>query len=136
MLTQDHIDEILVAWRPPFRYEPAGIQVMDSNGDLVLDVRSWGRLEKYGEKRAAMMQDYMGLLIAELLNKFLLQSNEDQKASIRNKLGPFWSLVDLLLVDDDDLPNDADAYSKLIEDTAYKCRENKDLIIQELEKVQ
>ena len=63
-------------------------------------------------------------------------SNEDLKASIRNKLSPFWALVDLLLVDDDDLPEDADAYSKLIEDTAYKCRENQDLIIQELEKVQ
>ena len=61
--------------------------------------------------------------------------NRDVVASIKNKLGPFWTLVDLLLIDDELLPEDVDKYSELIQDTAEKCRDNQDILIQELNKI-
>ena len=61
--------------------------------------------------------------------------NTDVVASIKNKLGPFWTLVDLLLIDDGLLSENVDKYSELIQDTAEKCRDNHDILIQELNKI-
>jgi Ni2+-binding GTPase involved in maturation of urease and hydrogenase len=62
-------------------------------------------------------------------------SKEDIVADIRNKLGPFWALIDIMLIDDEDLPEDQDAYSQLMQDTAFKCRENQDLITSKLDEL-
>lgn len=61
--------------------------------------------------------------------------NTDIVASVKNKLGPFWTLVDLLLIDDELLPENAEKYFELIQDTAEKCRDNQDVLINELNKI-
>lgn len=70
MITQEQLDEILIAWHPPFKYDSYGAHILDGSGNLVADIRSWGRLSYLGAQRAAEMQDAMGNLICDLLNTY------------------------------------------------------------------
>lgn len=52
--------------KPPFRYDPCGQMIFDSDNNLVLDVRAWGFLQykENGEK----LQDAFGEKVAEGIN--------------------------------------------------------------------
>ena len=62
--------KVLDILKPPFRYDPEGQQIFDSNNNLVLDVRAWGKLQNYenGEK----LQDDFGKFTVDRLNGILL----------------------------------------------------------------
>ena len=59
----------------------------------------------------------------------------DIVADIRDKLSPFWCLVDTMLLEDDQLPQDMSEYVSLMEETAIKCRENQELITSKLDEL-
>lgn len=80
MITEEQLDEIQVAWKAPFKYDQFNISVFDSENNLVCDIRSWGRLQYLGEQRATSMQDGMGQLIADLLNKHFTEPAAEQVA--------------------------------------------------------
>lgn len=67
------------AWKPPFRYEQDGTMIVDSQDTLALDVRGWGYLTGAGgmdldHDKAAGIQDALGSLVADLLNRELLKA--------------------------------------------------------------
>jgi hypothetical protein len=59
----------------------------------------------------------------------------DVVADIKNKLGPFWTLVDIMLVDDGNMPEDAIEYAEMMQDTAIKCRKNQGHILAKLNEI-
>lgn len=65
---------ILLAFKPPFKYDPDSGRVTDSENTLILEIRAFGHLTKFygncGEK-ACEVQDKVGNLVAELLSESL-----------------------------------------------------------------
>ncbi|NRB65573.1 MAG: hypothetical protein HRU40_21575 [Saprospiraceae bacterium] len=62
-------------------------------------------------------------------------SNQQIKADLRGALSPFWNLVQMMLIDDEDLPEDQMAYAKLLQDEAERCRDKKEKIIQLIDSI-
>lgn len=59
-------------FQAPFRYDPEGQMIFDSNGSRVLDVRGWGHLHGLGAcalplPMAEEVQDKFGEEIAQLM---------------------------------------------------------------------
>ena len=60
-------------------------------------------------------------------------STHDIVADVRNKLGPFWALVDLLSLPDADKNKvDSEQYQQMLTDTVAKCNQNRELITAKL----
>ena len=100
--------------------------IWDEKDNHIADACGWGRFQyqENGEKKL----DYLASFIVDAINEKI--SNKDEVIpSLKNKLSPFWNLVELLLVDDNELPEDSDAYSLLIQKEAIKCRDNREKII-------
>ena len=62
-------------WKPPFRYERFGTQIVDSRDNRIVDVRGWGYLTGFGfaehgmsEDQAEKIQDRIGEQVAAALN--------------------------------------------------------------------
>ena len=61
-------------WKPPFRYERFGTQIVDSRDNRIVDVRGWGYLTGKGgglgmsEDQAEKIQDRIGEQVAAALN--------------------------------------------------------------------
>ncbi len=61
-------------FKPPFRYETFGTQILDSRGQRIVDVRGWGYLTGKGgglgldEDQAEKIQDRIGEQVAAALN--------------------------------------------------------------------
>ncbi len=51
----------------PFKYDPNGQMIFDGKGNLVVDVRGWGRIEKMDN--GMELHDTVGEIIAEALNE-------------------------------------------------------------------
>lgn len=70
---QKKISHDFVPWKPPFHYVEMLTCVHDSENNIVLDIRGWGRLTgtggglALGEERARGIQDRLGELVAKLL---------------------------------------------------------------------
>jgi hypothetical protein len=80
----EKLKPILSYFTPPFRYDYEEGIVFDSKNRHILDILGWGGLSKeYGNKLAAEIQDGMGELIVEFLNK---EYNE-HKAALMNEYG-------------------------------------------------
>ena len=71
--------------------------------------------------------------LIEIVSNLHLKQKEEIIPNIQNKLSPFWNLIEMLLIDDEDLPEDAYAYSLLIQKEAFKCRDNQKLILRLLD---
>jgi len=52
--------------RKPVRYNPGGIFIEDSAGEILLNVRGWGRIQKL--ENPETVQDQIGEYIAALIN--------------------------------------------------------------------
>ena len=66
--------EIYAPWKPPFRYEDFGTQIVDSGGQKILDMRGWGFLTGQGSlamdsAKAEEIQIRIGNRVAELMNE-------------------------------------------------------------------
>lgn len=60
-------------------------------------------------------------------------STHDIVADIRNKLGPFWALVDLLSLPSDDKNKISnELYQQMLTDTVARCNDNRELITAKL----
>lgn len=53
------------AYTPPFNYDSFGQSIWDDNGEMVLDVRGWGYIQK--QENAEAIQDELGKIIVEAL---------------------------------------------------------------------
>jgi hypothetical protein len=65
------VEEALKIHKPPFKYDPNGFMVLDSDNNLVVDVRGWGHIQhlKDDETEALKLHDTVGELIAAALNE-------------------------------------------------------------------
>lgn len=53
----------------PIKYDVASQYILDSNNEMLLDVRGWGSLAKEYDREAAMdLQDHFGIRVVEILN--------------------------------------------------------------------
>ena len=66
---------ILKGFKPPFKFDKAGILILDSEDNYVADIRSWGRLsQQFGDNVAIQIQESLGEYIVEKLNE---RTNQD-----------------------------------------------------------
>jgi hypothetical protein len=62
-----HIKETLTEiFKPPFVYDSMAMMILDSNGQNIVDIRGYGRLQYH--ENAEERQDEIGREIAEFLN--------------------------------------------------------------------
>jgi hypothetical protein len=66
-------DQWKKAFPGPYEYHPEGTLIADKEGNLILDVRGWGRLTGEGTgglglANAEAVQDWFGEWLADLLN--------------------------------------------------------------------
>lgn len=61
----------------PVKYEPCGTMILDSENNMVAQVRGWGRIS-YMDKPEEK-QDMMGRFIAESMNKMIKEKSVDRK---------------------------------------------------------
>lgn len=66
-MTPEQIKLIKKFYKPPFRYDPSSDYIMDSEDNLSLDVRGYGRVQYEDDQ----IQRDFGQLVAELLNERL-----------------------------------------------------------------
>lgn len=67
--------ELFVPWKGPFKYNEEGQFIVDSDNQIMLDIRGWGWLTgkgsggmKLDDSVAATLQDRMGNHVCNLLN--------------------------------------------------------------------
>ncbi|MFW6219851.1 MAG: hypothetical protein ACOCZ5_01425 [bacterium] len=59
--------ELFEVLKPPFRYDDYGQYIFDSNNNMVVDVRAWGKLQYY--ENGEELQDSLGNMITDFLNE-------------------------------------------------------------------
>lgn len=69
MITEIELIKLKEAYRFPFEYNDGSQQIFDADARLVLDIRGWGWLLKFGETEAITIQDNLGKLIVNFLNQ-------------------------------------------------------------------
>lgn len=62
--------------KAPFRYDDYGQMIFDGNGNLVLDVRMWGMLQR--ESDGQKLQNDFGRMIAEILTSIALNGGKEE----------------------------------------------------------
>lgn len=72
-MTNQQRELILSTFKHPFKYESTCQMIFDSAGDLVANVRGWGKIQ-YMED-AELRQDAFGEFIAEAMNNLIYRSN-------------------------------------------------------------
>lgn len=66
--------KVLEIFKPPFKYDPHGQMIWDSNNEMFLMLRGWGYLTGTGglnlpDSEAAEIQDMLGEMIAKAMNE-------------------------------------------------------------------
>ena len=59
-------------WCPPFNYDALGSRIIDSSGQLVIDIRGWGFLTGRAQKGALAMHELDAMKIQDRLGEHLV----------------------------------------------------------------
>lgn len=81
-------DNLRELFKPPFQHVgESGTMILDSGGNLIAEVRGWGRLSThFDEEEATKLQNEIGQLIADALNE--KWSEAEDKAFTDFKMQP------------------------------------------------
>ena len=60
----------------PVRCDDQGIYIFDANGDMIVQVRGWGRLNKLGAECGANVQKAIGDAFAQAFNEKFSRTEE------------------------------------------------------------
>ncbi|MCK5492484.1 MAG: hypothetical protein KAJ14_05170 [Candidatus Omnitrophica bacterium] len=76
-LQNSPMDEIEKYIKLPVKSDNMGLYIFDADGNMVMQVRGWGRLQYLGEKEGIKAQVLIGNAFAEAFNeKFNLKKEE------------------------------------------------------------
>lgn len=74
-MKEEDVKRILEVYKKPFEYR--NTMIIDANRNHVLDIRGWGRLQHLND--GGDIQDNLGELITEFLNKQLLSTSKPEE---------------------------------------------------------
>lgn len=69
---EDMLAKYKTLYTAPFKYHSGGTTIFDTENNMVLNIRGWGRISSHiiDEKLAGAIQDAFGNKVAQLLNEW------------------------------------------------------------------